>query len=72
MAFIEGATLEESRGWVAASNYTKPTSGQGATVGGHDVGTKSQANVNSGVVAFGATVGVYAPQLSILFGTDDF
>lgn len=72
MAFIEGATLEESRSWVVIAIQSKPTSKQGATIGGHGVGTKSQANINSGVTKVGAAIGIYAPVLAILLGTDDF
>ena len=72
MAIAEGATIESGRLVVIASNFTKPTSGQGASLGGHSVNQKSQANVNSGVTSLGAMVTVYAPALAILFGTEDF
>jgi hypothetical protein len=44
----------------------------GATLGGHSVSQKSQANVNSGATKTGAMVGIYAPALAILMGADDF
>lgn len=72
MAFIEGATFSgKFSELTVVINRTKPTSGQGATLGSHSVERKSEANVNSGAT-IGAAVGVYAPQLAILFGTDDF
>ena len=73
MAFIEGATFSgQFSELMVATNYTKPSNKQGASIGGHSVGTKSQANINSGVTKVGAMVVVYAPALSVLFGTDDF
>ena len=74
MAFQEGTQIGSAGTGhtIVVLIETSPSSGQGATIGGHSVSMKSAANVNSGVTKVGAAVGRYSPDLAILLGTDDF
>lgn len=72
MAIAEGISLIGYTGEVVVIDYTKPTSGTGATTRSHAPTKVVEAKTNQGQTQMGVALRRYAPVLSVLFGTEDF